>query len=64
MRIKTAPVRRWSIWGRLNGARAARDVRLQPITTISQPMFNFAHFLVSTSRCPRLFELTATSVRA
>ena len=40
---KTAPVRRWAIWGRLSGARAARDIQPQPITFISPPMFNFAH---------------------
>jgi hypothetical protein len=33
-----------TIWSRLNGARAAREVRLRPITPISTPMFNFAHF--------------------
>jgi hypothetical protein len=35
----------------LSGTRAARDVRGQPITFISTPMFNFAHFLVSNRRC-------------
>ena len=40
---KRAPVRRWANWSRLNGARAARDIQLQPITIISPPMFNFAH---------------------
>jgi hypothetical protein len=40
---KTAPVRCWAIWSRQNGARAARDIPLQPITSIAQPLFNFAH---------------------
>jgi hypothetical protein len=32
-----------AIRGRRNGARAARDARLQPNTSISPPMFNFEH---------------------
>jgi hypothetical protein len=32
-----------AIWSRRNDARAARGVRLQPITSISPPMFNFEH---------------------
>ena len=45
----SAPV---AIWGRRNDARADRNVRLQPITSISPPMFNFEHRLISWSRYP------------
>jgi hypothetical protein len=31
------------IWGRRNGARAARDIQVEPITSVSPPLFNFAH---------------------
>jgi hypothetical protein len=50
---RAAPVRRRAIWDRLNGARAARDIRLQPTTSISPPLFNFAH-------CPN--SLTSTKL--
>jgi hypothetical protein len=36
-------VQRRQFGGRRNDARAARDVRLQPITPISPPLFNFEH---------------------
>ena len=42
-----------AIWGRRNGARAARDVRLQPNTSIPPPMFNFEH-------CPYFPERVST----
>lgn len=32
------------------GLRAARDVRLQSITSISPPMFNFEHRLISVEQ--------------
>jgi hypothetical protein len=51
---ETAPVRGGRSWGHLrgNGAGAARDVQLQPITSGSPPLISFAHFQVSCGDGP------------